>query len=195
MHAETESLNALVMQAQRGDAFAIERLLQNSYPKLLRLARSIVRSDDVARDVVQDTMLAVTMNVAGLQNPGAYDIWAGQILRRCCFSHFRRRRRERHVTSDVEACAAVELVADSDEPDPVARAELLAAVELLGGKSREVVSLHYFLGLSIKEIAAAVDTSIGAVKLRLHRARIELRNRLADPARLAISEPGTSCYS
>ena len=190
MHAEAQSLESLVMRAQRGDDFAVERLLQVSYPKLLRLARSIVRSDDAARDIVQETMLALSMHIAGLKSPGAYDAWAGQILRRCCFSHFRRRRRERHVTSDVEAFAAVELEADPDEPDPVASARLLAAVEMLGGKSREVVSLHYFRGLSVNEIATAVDASVGAVKVRLHRARIELRTRLTSLLPQAVALAG-----
>ena len=182
MNTETLPLDALVTQAQRGDAFAVERLLQISYPKLLRLARCLVRSDDLAGDIVQETMLAVCTKLGGLENPRAFDFWAGQILRRRCFSHFRRQRRERHVSSDVEASASVALVADPDESDIVSRAELIEAVEMLGGKNREVVSLHYFLGLSINEIAAAVDTTVGAVKLRLHRARIELRSRLATSA-------------
>lgn len=189
MHAATHSLDTLVLQAQRGDELAVDRLLQFSYPKLLRLARSIVRSDDVARDIVQETMLALSMNIADLKNSGAYNTWASQILRRCCFSHFRRRKKERHVISDVEACAAVALVADPDESDPVARAELLAAVELLGSKSREVVSLHYFRGWSVNEIATAVDASVGAVKVRLHRARIELRSQLARAAQAVHSVP------
>ena len=184
MYAETFPLDALVTRAQRGDASAVERLLQISYPRLLRLARCLVRSDDVARDVVQDSMLSLSMNISGLKNPRAFDIWSSQIVRRCCFSHFRRRRRERHVTSDVEASATVARVAAPDAPDPVACAELMEAVESLGGKNREVVSLHYFLGLSVNEIAAEVDTSVGAVKLRLHRARIELRSRLAPAAGL-----------
>ena len=77
---------------------------------------------------------------------------------------------------------ATRQVADPDDSDSVATAELIEAVESLGGKNREVVSLHYFLGMSVREIATAVDTSTGAVKLRLHRARIELRNRLSSPA-------------
>lgn len=178
MHTETLPLDTLVMQAQRGDAFAVERLLQISYPKLLRVARCLVRSDDVARDIVQETMLALSMKLTGLRNPRAFDLWANQILRRRCFSHFRRRQRERLFSSDLAVQAAVEPPVDPHEPDPVACAELIEAVELLGGKNREVVNLHYFLGLSISEIAAEVDASVGAVKVRLHRARIELRGRL-----------------
>jgi RNA polymerase sigma-70 factor (ECF subfamily) len=179
MHAETLSLDLLVTQAQRGDASAVEQLLRTCYPKLLRLARCLVRSDDIAKDIVQETMLALSLNISGLKNPRAFSIWADQILRRRCFSHFRRRRRERHISSDVEASAAVALVADPDETDPVATAELLEAVDSLGGKNRQVVNLHYFLGMSVREIATAVDTTDGAVKLRLHRARSELRSRLA----------------
>jgi RNA polymerase sigma-70 factor (ECF subfamily) len=185
MHAETLSLDTLVTQAQRGDALAVERLLQVSYPKLLRLARCLVRSDDVAKDIVQETMLAVSMKLADLRNPRAFDIWAGRILRRRYFSHFRRRQRERLVTVDVDAVAIVELATEPDEPDHLARAELMAAVGSLGGRNRQVVSLHYFLGLSLEEIADEVDASVGAVKLRLHRARIELRNRLAPSAATA----------
>lgn len=178
MHTETIPFDTLVTRAQRGDACAVERLLRISYPKLLRLARSLVRCDDVARDIVQETMLALSLNLAALENPRAFDIWANQILRRRCFSHFRRRKKERLVNVDVEGSVLIHLVADRDESDAVACAELMEAVELLGGKNREVVSLHYVLGLSIKEIAGRVGASAGAVKLRLHRARAELRNRL-----------------
>jgi RNA polymerase sigma-70 factor (ECF subfamily) len=99
-------------------------------------------------------------------------------LNRCCISYFRQEKRLRLFEGGAEnlyetACAPV-----SDEPDFCVRSDLQAAIDSLGRNSREVVRLHYFFGLSVREIAERVRVSVGAVKVRLHRARNELKDQL-----------------
>ena len=182
MHnSNSDSTLRLVRQAQQGSASAAEQLLGISYPRLLRSARRLVRSDESAKDVVQEALLKISQNLAGLRNPDAYDAWSKQILKRCCIAHFRREARFREVNADVEGVPSDAASSDPSAAEASRRADLIEAVASLGSGSREVVRMHYFFGFSVKEIAAAVHASVGAVKVRLYRARIELRAALAVP--------------
>jgi RNA polymerase sigma factor (sigma-70 family) len=180
-NSDSDSTSRLVRLAQQGSASAAEQLLGISYPRLLRSARRLVRSDESAKDVVQEALLKISQNLGGLRNPNAYDAWSKQILKRCCIAHFRREARLREVSTEVDDLPIDAAAADPGAAEAGRRADLIEAVASLGKGSREVVRMHYFFGFSVKEIAAAVQASVGAVKVRLYRARIELRAALAVP--------------
>lgn len=174
--SDPDSVSRLVSRAQQGCPEAAERLLQISYPRLLRSARGIVRSDEAAKDVVQETLLRISQNLSALRNPDAFNGWANQVLKRCCLAHFRQEKRQRQFARDVE-----ELSINGDESgvaESVESLDLMRAMESLGRTNQDIVKMHYFFGLSVKEIAHAVHASVGAVKVRLYRARNELRDRL-----------------
>ena len=179
----------VVMQAQRGNAVAVEQLLRLSYPRLLRSAKESVRSDDVASDMVQEALLKVSLNLRDLRNPSAFNKWANRILMRCCLAHFRRLEKERRIALLVEAESLSMPVAQQATDETSGDSDLIEAVESLGSKSQEVVRLHYFFGLSVQEIATRVRASAGAVKVRLHRARNELRDKLAIHERAVGEQP------
>jgi RNA polymerase sigma-70 factor (ECF subfamily) len=172
------SLKCLVTEARQGSVTALDQLLCALYPQFLRLAKYSVKSDDAAKDVVQETLIRLSENLSTLRNPDAFNQWAHAILKRCCISHFRQEKRFWLFEADVENLYEIACVPDSDEPEFCARSDLMAAIDSLGHKSREVVKMHYYFGLSVKEIAARVRVSVGAVKVRLHRARNELKARL-----------------
>lgn len=182
-------MECLVIRAQQGSPLALEQLLRIWYPKLLGSAKRMLRNDDAAKDVVQEALLKLAQNLSSLRNPGAFAGWAGQILRRCCLAHLRREKQDQSCAEPVE-CHCV--IAPDADPETIAirdDSELVDAVESLGTTSREVVRMHYFFGLTLKEIAGRARISEGAVKVRLHRARNQLRERLTSP--LAVT-PGQS---
>lgn len=170
-------VGCLVTQAQQGSDVAVAQLLRQSYPELLRCAKNLVRGDEIADDIVQEALLRVFQNLTRLRNPDAFYKWANQILRRCCLAYFREESRRRRFVRELEDHFLIEAPADPVAPEG-ARADLVEAIGTLGGKSRDVVNMHYFLGLSVREIAGAADVSVGAVKVRLHRARNALRESL-----------------
>jgi RNA polymerase sigma-70 factor (ECF subfamily) len=171
-------VNSLVKEARQGSEPALDQLLRVLYPRFLRLARFTVKSDDAAKDVVQETLIRLSENLATLRSPDAFNQWAQAILQRCCISYFRQEKRLRLFEGGVENLYETACAPDSDEPEFCARSELQVAIDSLGSNSREVVRLHYYFGLSVKEIAARVRVSVGAVRVRLHRARNELKDRL-----------------
>lgn len=171
-------MEQLVSQARQGSGAALEKLLRLTYPKLLRSARAMVRSEDAAKDVVQEALLKLAQNLPRLKNPQAFDRWSRRILYRCCLAHLRREKRDRQCVREFESLSLI-----APGPDPEAQAirshgELSDAIDSLGSKSREVVRMHYFFDLSLREIANRVRITEGAVKVRLHRARNQLRERL-----------------
>ncbi|HUF74616.1 MAG TPA: sigma-70 family RNA polymerase sigma factor [Gammaproteobacteria bacterium] len=176
--SESGSMERLVIQAQRGSAVALEQLLRLWYPKLLGSARRVVRSEDAAKDVVQEALLKLAQNLASLRNPEAFGKWSRQILYRCCFAHLRREKKDRERAGEIDGLAMVAPDADPELLAMRGESELVEAVDSLGRTSREIVRMHYFIGLSLREIASRVRISEGAVKARLHRARNQLRERL-----------------
>ncbi len=154
----------------------IDRLLDHS-DWVRNLARSLVNDPDEADDLVQDTW------AAALESPqrevASSRSWLARVLRNFAYSSFRRRQRRR---SRERVAAAAEAI-----PSPEASIEKLEITRLLidlvfalEEPGRTAVVLRYFEGLTSKEIARRLDTSPGAVRMRLKRALGSLRAQLEE---------------
>lgn len=134
-----------------------------------------------AEDVVQEALLHAYLCLSRLREPARFTSWLCAIAVNLAKMRLRRRSRqpvpfgseEPEYKSDEER-ELLELVRD--------------AVALLPAGQRDVVLMHYVDGLSCAEIASALDSSPGAVRVRLHRARAQLRAELAAVA-LPPSKP------
>jgi RNA polymerase sigma-70 factor (ECF subfamily) len=130
-----------------------------------------VRDDQDLADAYQDTFLALHRARHTYQPQRPIEPWLFAIARNVVADYGRRwERRSRH-----------ELLTDSD-PEPVPEqpprdfgAELAAALRALPNRQREALQLLKFQGLSIREAAARVGTTPGALKLRAHRAYLALK--------------------
>jgi RNA polymerase sigma-70 factor (ECF subfamily) len=147
---------------------------------MLRTAREILKSEDLAWDAVQETLLRVWS--LGDRSPRT-----GAGLRRLCMLsalHLARCRRRRSFHEDrassTEPCCAEDPLSDVTSEE--SRRALRAALARVTRIYREVFELYEFEGRDYREIAAALSVPIGTVRSRLARARRELRDRLADPA-------------
>jgi RNA polymerase sigma-70 factor (ECF subfamily) len=147
------------------------------------------RNDEDAKDVLQDTLLAAARSVAGFRAEGALSTWLFRIAVNACRKMHRRGKFEpyRHLSLDEflpsESEAAVSLSARQETPETVlARTDLRGALEdgiaLLPRAYRAVLILRDLEGLSTQETAEALGLTPVAVKVRLHRARLFLRQRL-----------------
>jgi len=139
-----------------------------------RFAWRMSGSAAAAEDITQDVFVAL------LRHPGRFDPARGPlrtflfgIARNVALKHWRAE--HRYEALDDEAVAGEPLELDrGDVGDSVGR-----AVSALGPLQREVVILAEYEGLTLAEIARAVDADVGTVKSRLHRARENLRRLLA----------------
>ena len=168
---------ALLEAARSGDRKALERLLALEEPRIYGFGLRMCGNPDDAREVLQETMLAVTRHIGGYRGDAKLSTWLFQLARSACT---KQRRRERPEASALEIDRAVEPGAD---PERLASAAELAALlgralMRLNEGQREVVVLRDVEGLSAPEVAEILGLEIGAVKSRLHRARAALAEAL-----------------
>lgn len=163
----------LVQQAQAGNDEAMERLLELWRPRLVRRANALVRGEDTAQDIVQETLVKVFRNLGSLANPAAFASWAYMILSRAGIEYFRRE--ARHSTADVEVDDALWLTgAVSSESAADANVEMEQCLGHLKHEDTELILLHYWGGHELKDIACVYGIATGAAKTRLFRARGQL---------------------
>jgi RNA polymerase sigma-70 factor (ECF subfamily) len=180
---------ALVDRARRGDHEAFSVLAGGSVDRLYAVARLILRDTDLAEDATQDALIRAWRDLPALRDPDRFDGWLHRVLVRSCSDQVRRRRRDRHEPLPVEPRGDAQPDGSQRLAD---RDELATALAHLSLDHRVVVVLHYYMGLSHPEIAAAIDEPLGTVKSRLSRAVDYLRAELAAGGRVASVREGSA---
>ncbi len=165
-----------MVRSQGGDASALDELVRRWTPRLLRHVR-LLTHEDAAWDVTQEIWLAIVKKLADLDEPGAFPAWAFRIAHGKSVDWVRKQQRRRRLDEHLEA--------QSDTPDSTPledpRGEALAqALKMLPTEGRALISLYYFEGLTIGEIAEALGIPVGTVKSRLHHCRIQLRRTMEE---------------
>ncbi|HET9594685.1 MAG TPA: RNA polymerase sigma factor [Anaeromyxobacteraceae bacterium] len=177
----TETDEALVRRSAGGETRAFERLVARHEAALYRYALRICGSERDAEDALQDGLLAAWRGAATFRGESAARTWLFQVVIHACRRRHRRRAGEpdRHEAVD----AAVGLAADAPRQDDRAAARQVGAAldRALAGmadEAREVLLLRDVEGLSGEDAAAALGLGVAAMKSRLHRARLELKERV-----------------
>src|SRR5580698_7032483 len=179
---------ALVQAAKRGDDSAFEELVRRYDRNVFRIAQHITQNREDAEDVVQDAFLKAYGNLAQFQEQSKFYTWLVRIAVNEALMRLRRRRPERMVSLDedvkTEDDSLPREVADwSPNPEQMynqseLREILTRTIQGLPPGFRTVFMLRDVEGLSTEETAAALELSVPAVKSRLLRARLQLRERL-----------------
>lgn len=179
---------SLVVAAQAGDLSAFEQLMRRYEPKIFRLAQHMTGSEADAEDILQETFLKAFSKLDQFQRNSRFYTWLVRIAINESFMRLRKRR-VNVVSLDQEIDTGEETVprdvADW-HPDPeqqYARSELQEilnrAIGSLALPYRMVFQLRDVEGLSTDETADLLQISVPAVKSRLLRARLQLREKLA----------------
>ncbi len=175
----------LIEAAQRGDAAAITTLLARYEGPVYRFGLRFCRDPEDARDVLQETLLAAARGFPSYRGEAAVGTWLYTIARSFCIKLRRRRIRAASLSPGTSADDEAREIPDpAAAPDEAAiRHELGGAVQRaiaeLGRPYREVLELRDVEGLTAPEVAAALGIGVDAVKSRLHRARVAVREKLA----------------
>ena len=169
----------LVLRIQEGDAEALREIVSRWNPRLWRHACHLIGQTDGAADALQDAWLAIVRGLPRLRDPAVFRSWAYRIVSRRCADWIRRRQHDRVV---IEQTTPDPVDASAPGADPEAHCDditaLRQAIRQLPADQRVVLTLHYLDGLSVREIACALDIPQGTVKSRLHHARNTLRETL-----------------
>lgn len=180
----------LVRSAATGDDEALNRLLMRAQEVAWRFSISVCGHADDAEDAMQEALIKTYRYVGRIREPGAFKPWLYRTVRNACLMGRRKRAGEparlRSLNEVVPGHARPML---TDAPDPGKNPEQLAdnaglrrrlrtALQTLPGPYRAVVVLREMEGLSTREVAKVMGMSEDNVKMRLHRARVQLQAAL-----------------
>jgi RNA polymerase sigma-70 factor (ECF subfamily) len=179
---------SLVQAAKKGDVGAFGELVKRYDRNVFRIALHITQNREDAEDVVQDAFLKAYENLEQFQGQSKFYTWLVRIAVNEALMKLRRRRPERMISLDQEVQTEEDSmpreVADwSPNPEQLYnQAELRdilgKTIQGLPPSFRTVFVLRDVEGLSTEETAQALELSVPAVKSRLLRARLQLRERL-----------------
>lgn len=179
---------ALVARAREGDAAAYSELVGRYERKIFRLAKHITQNDEDAEDVLQETFLKAFEHLPGFQGQSKFYTWLVRIAVNESLMKLRKRKSDRTVPLDEpvdtgEDTVVREIAVWDENPEQKYSREELGqildeAVQSLKPAFRTVFVLRDIEELSTEETAEALDISIPAVKSRLLRARLQLREKL-----------------
>ena len=174
----------LVLRARSGDHDAFAALAADAFDGLHRTARLILRSDDLAADAVQETLMAAWLHIHAVRDPDRFDAWLHRLLVHACYREARRAKHREVVEIHITAPDAR---GAGDVQDRTAvRDQLERGFRRLTPEQRAVLVVHHYLGLPDAEAAIVLDIAPGTFKSRLHRASAALRAALEADERTPI---------
>jgi RNA polymerase sigma-70 factor, ECF subfamily len=184
----------LLARAAGGDSDALEALMSRHASRVYRVALGITRSSADAEEVVQDVFLQIVHKGAGFEGRAALGSWIYRITTNVSLNKRRGKRRELETSlEDLLPRYKADGHREGDRAFLLADWSSMPDRELLAGESRRILEEaldrlpdHYRAVLVLKdveelsndEVADIVGDSVGAIKTRLHRARMALREQL-----------------
>jgi RNA polymerase sigma-70 factor (ECF subfamily) len=197
--AETSDL-ALIDAARSGDRGALEALLDRHQRRVYRFGLRMCRDPEDAKDVLQETLLAVARGLKDFRGAASVSTWLYTIARSFCIKKRRRSKFAPEVEASLESeeGGLARHIADparsADESLSSRQVEevLQQAIGALAPMYREVLVLRDVEGLTAPEVAEVLGIRVEAVKSRLHRARAAVRQAVA-PA-LGVPEPASASF-
>jgi RNA polymerase sigma-70 factor (ECF subfamily) len=168
-----------VVQARAGDPAAWDALFRRYQLPLYVFVVELIREDQAALDVVQETFIAAVRHLGGLRDDAKFGSWLFGIAHQKCIQRWRKK--TELLPGDLPEPEG------EFEPGPddllIRREQEAAFMELLGQlppRHRAVVLLHFIEDFSLDEIARVTDAPLGTVKSRLHHAKQALRKLLLE---------------
>ena len=187
---ESAHERTLVLRAQRGDREAFEELVRMYEQTVLRLAMHLVRSEDEARDLYQESFLKIYRSLGRFRFQSRFSTWVYRVVMNVCLDHLRKTKRRREVSPTPDADGQGDFFRTLPEerpgldPDRALRAREIAgrlkqALERLSPRERLVFELRHYQGLKLRVIGDYCGTSEETAKNCLFRATQKLRADLA----------------
>jgi len=178
----------LLAKAREGDRAAFNELVTRYSRKIYRLAKHITQNEEDAEDVLQETFLKAFEHLPGFHGQSKFYTWIVRIAVNESLMKLRKRKSDRTVPLDEPLDTGEDTVVreiavwDEDPEQKYSREELARildeAVQSLRPAFRTVFVLRDIEELSTEETAEALGISVPAVKSRLLRARLQLREKL-----------------
>lgn len=180
----------LIRLAADGDRHAFGILVRSHQEAVFHWIRRLVRDDETARDLTQETFLRAYRGLPAFRGDAAFATWARTIATNVVRSHARAAPRATFVELEeslADGAPAADVVLEHEAD----RRALALALERLPPRQREVVTLRVYEELPYAEIARRTGSSENACKVNFHHALKRLRKLLRD----AVSSPADTPFT
>jgi RNA polymerase sigma-70 factor (ECF subfamily) len=185
----------LVRRIRDGNTALYEILMRRHNQRIYRVARTILRDDAEAEDVMQEAYVRAYQHLHDFAGTAKFSTWLTKIAIYEALSRLRQRAKTSRpkLNSDMDLDIMDAVPADERDPEKQAydhelRAVLERAIETLPENYRSVFVLRMVEGLDVNETAAALDIGVENVKTRLYRGRAMLRKELQRRAGIVAPE-------
>lgn len=189
--SDARPLDGLLARAREGDLSAFEALVAATREQVYGLALRMMGTDADAAEVLQETYLSAYQGLSAYRGEAAFSSWVYRIAANHCLMRLRHRK-VRAAAEDALAepeytprgslagmpAEAWGRSAEDDALDAELRMAIQRATDALPEAHREVFLLKDVEGLSYEDIAGMLGDSVPAIKSRLHRARLSLREAI-----------------
>ena len=164
----------LVKRCQDGDENAVAKIITIHKQLIFTVVYRMIGDQDFSMDLCQETFIKAFRNIHTLKDPGSIRSWLCSIARNLAYDHLRKRKRESNLS--IEEIGEVSV----QDPSPGIRKKMIIQKALLRLKERDrlLLTLFYYQGLDLKELAVVAGIKESNIKVSLSRARQKLRREL-----------------
>ena len=195
---EMPSMAPVIRRCLSGDAGAQEELVLAAQNRVYYHCKKMLKHEEDALDATQEILISMLTKLDRLQDPEAFWGWLSAMTANHCRNVLTRGRREAQIPEDDEGNSLLDAFESLDEqtvPDKAldndeTRRMIVELVDQLPPPQRQCVLMFYYEEMSVKDIAAALETSEGTVKSRLNYARKAIKSGVD-----AYAAQGVKLYS
>lgn len=166
----------LIQRSLAGDESAFGFLVDKYKGSIHALAYRKLGDFHTAEEITQDAFLKAYQKLSTLKDPASFPGWLYVIAARCCISWLRQNRLQTESFDNVKV--EINQQSYAKYADARVRDEVQSALENLPESERTVLTLYYMAGMTCEEIGRFIGTSCGAIRDRLYRARLHLKEEL-----------------
>lgn len=181
-----EKTDILIKSALKGDMQSFEELMYQYEKKVYNVALRVFKNPEDAKDISQDVFIKIYKNLDKFDNKSSFSTWIYRITTNTCIDELRKRKGKETVSidndiEDDEGRFKREFA--DNEPTPEEKviskegeSEIIKSMNTLSDEHRTIIVMRDIEGLSYTEISEIIGVSIGTVKSRISRARLQLKN-------------------
>lgn len=193
-----KSMMELVLAARKGDQQAMAELYERTSGRAFYLALQLVKDEDQAQDILQDSYIRAFNSLDMLEDAGKFQGWLNTIVVNNSKNYLKKKKPVlfSQMASEDEDDAAIDFEDESDRFSPEATVDysetkrlVQAMIDGLPEEQRIAIVLHYLEDCPVKQIAAIMECSEGTVKSRLNYGRKTLKAKV-----LELEKKGTKLY-
>jgi RNA polymerase sigma-70 factor (ECF subfamily) len=176
-----------VTRIKNGDDLAFEELVRKYQNYIFRLAFSMVKDEEDAKELTQEVFIKVYTSIRGFTGRASLSTWLYRITYNLCLDYLKKNKKKRLLTQSLDDKENVELLfirADTHTPEEALeaaeiRADIKEGLKTLPQEQQILVEFKDILGLSYEEILEITGLKAGTLKSRLFRGRMTLKNYLS----------------